>query len=351
MTKHLRVMKLFAQNRYRAKVEMSAILGVTLASVPVEIIYLGAGELYVEAHETPLCSTSWNSSCCTPTMERRYSEASKKEFQNMLQSSNLLLQSILASSATKFKENFLEMIHVSQNNTNVLFSEVYKKMDGVAKEPVSQLYQDLSSFIEGNSQDLETRVSSFFDALFPLVYHHSINPKLKDFSDDYKECLRQTRREIRPFGDIADRATQQLTRSFTVARTLLDAFEVGVEVISATGSMRFRPECDAGLMRLVYCSHCSGFARTKPCGGYCLNVVRGCLAHVAELDQPWSDYVSGLERLTSGLVSSYNIEEVLSVLDTKISEAIMYAMENGPELSKKVKNLIISVHTCLCFNL
>ncbi|PRD37684.1 UNVERIFIED_CONTAM: Glypican-5 [Trichonephila clavipes] len=232
-------------------------------------------------------------------------------------------------------KNFLEMIHVSQNNTNVLFSEVYKKMDGVAKEPVSQLYQDLSSFIEGNSQDLETRVSSFFDALFPLVYHHSINPKLKDFSDDYKECLRQTRREIRPFGDIADRATQQLTRSFTVARTLLDAFEVGVEVISATGSMRFRPECDAGLMRLVYCSHCSGFARTKPCGGYCLNVVRGCLAHVAELDQPWSDYVSGLERLTSGLVSSYNIEEVLSVLDTKISEAIMYAMENGPELSKK----------------
>ncbi|XP_055924927.1 glypican-5-like [Argiope bruennichi] len=287
--------------------------------------------------ETPQCSNSWNTSCCTPTMERRYFEASKKEFQNMLQSSNQFLQSILASSATKFKENFLDMIHVSQNNTNVLFSEVYKKMDGVAREPVSQLYQDLSSYIEGRTQDLETHISTFFDALFPLVYHHSINPKLKDFSDDYKECLRQTRREIRPFGDIADRATQQLTRSFSVARTLLDAFEIGVEVVSATSSMRFRPDCDAGLMKMVYCSHCSGFARTKPCGGYCLNVVRGCLAHVAELDQPWSDFVSGLERLTSGLVASYNIEEVLSVLDTKISEAIMYAMENGPELSKKVK--------------
>ncbi|GIY24126.1 glypican-5 [Caerostris darwini] len=233
-------------------------------------------------------------------------------------------------------ENFIERIHISQNNTYVLFSDVYKKMDGVAREPVSQLFQDLLSYMEGRQLELESKISEFFDELFPLVYHHSINPNLKDFSADYKECLRQTRREIRPFGDIADRATQHLVRSFTVARTLLDAFELGVEVITATSSMRFRPECDTGLMRMVYCSHCSGFARTKPCGGYCLNVVRGCLAHVAELDQPWSNYVKMLERLVPNLLGSYNIEDVLSVLDTKISEAIMYAMENGPDLSKKI---------------
>ncbi|KFM74440.1 Glypican-5, partial [Stegodyphus mimosarum] len=53
--------------------------------------------------ETPLCSTSWNVSCCTPTMERRYTEASKREFQNMLQSSNAFLQNLLASSAAKFR--------------------------------------------------------------------------------------------------------------------------------------------------------------------------------------------------------------------------------------------------------
>ncbi|XP_054724883.1 glypican-5-like [Uloborus diversus] len=290
-----------------------------------------------EADETPLCSNSWNVSCCTPTMERRYAEASKREFQIMLQSSNAFLQNLLATSATKLRDNFLEMIQVSQNNTNVLFSDVYKKMDGVARGPVSQLYSDLSSYVLGHTLELETRVSAFFDLLFPLVYHHSINPKLKDFSEDYKECLRETRQEIRPFGDIADHVSLHITRSFSVARTLLEALQVGVEVIGATDHMIFRADCNAGLMKLVYCSNCAGFAKAKPCSGYCLNVVRGCLAHVAELDQPWSDYVSGLERMTSGLIASYNIEEVLSVLDTKISEAIMYAMENGPELSKKVK--------------
>lgn len=233
-------------------------------------------------------------------------------------------------------ETFLEMIHVSQNNTNVLFSEVYKKMDSVARLPVSQLYSDLSSYISGQPVELESRVAAFFDSLFPLVYHHSINPKLKDFSEDYKECLRETQQEIKPFGDIANRVSLHITRSFSVARTLLEALQVGVEVIKATDNMIFRPECNNGLTKLVYCSKCAGFTGVKACSGYCLNIVRGCLAHVAELDQPWSDYVSGLERMTSGLVASYNIEEVLSVLDTKISEAIMYAMENGPDLSKKV---------------
>lgn len=290
-----------------------------------------------EEEETPLCSNSWNTSCCTPAMERRYSAASKKEFQLMLQTSNSFLQSLLSTSATKLRETFLEMIHVSQNNTNVLFSEVYKKMDSVARLPVSQLYSDLSSYISGQSIELESRVTAFFDSLFPLVYHHSINPKLKDFSEDYKECLRETQQEIKPFGDIADRVSLHVTRSFSVARTLLEALQVGIEVISATDHMIFRPECNNGLTKLVYCSQCAGYVGIKACSGYCFNVVRGCLAHVAELDQPWSDYVSGLERMTSGLVASYNIEEVLSVLDTKISEAIMYAMENGPELSKKVK--------------
>lgn len=252
------------------------------------------------------------------------------------------LQATLTQSLFPSTESFLEMIHASQNNTLVLFSEVYKKMDGVAREPVSRLYSQLASHISSSdnslSNPLDDSVRDFFNSLFPLVYHHSINPKLRDFSDDYKECLRETQTEIRPFGDIAERLAQQIRRSFSVARAVLDALSVGVEVIEQTTAMHFRSGCNEGLMSLVHCSQCSGYTAgvTRACGGYCLNVVRGCLAHVAELDQPWSDFVSGLERLASGLVGSYNIEEVLSVLDTKISEAIMYAMENGPDLSKKV---------------
>lgn len=141
-------------------------------------------------------------------------------------------------------ESFLEMIHASHNNTLVLFSEVYKKMDGVAREPVSKLYHDLTDHITSTdhttTDHLADRVRDFFNSLFPLVYHHSINPKLKDFSEDYKECLRATQQEIRPFGDIAERVSHQIQRSFSVAKAVLDSLGVGVEVIEQTATMHFR---------------------------------------------------------------------------------------------------------------
>lgn len=301
--------------------------------------HIGSSDLVpdqqIKGNDLEICPSP--KSCCTNQMIERYIEAAKKDFRNMLQTSSSYLKTLIASSATRFRENFIEMIQVSENNTNFLFSDVYKKMDTVAREPVVQLYSDLLSYINGREVDLEERIWSFFDSLFPLVYHHSINPKLKDFSDDYKECLRQTQQEIKPFGDIARKVTEQLTRSFEAAHLFLEAMNLGVEVANSTEHLDINVNCSRGLFRLTYCAHCHSLVDVKPCSGFCLNVIRGCLAGVAELDQSWNGYISALERLTSGMVGSYNIEETLSTLDAKISEAIMYAMENGPELSKKVK--------------
>jgi hypothetical protein len=44
--------------------------------------------------------------------------------------------------------------------------------------------------------------------------------------------------------------------------------------------------------------------------------------------------------------SKDGIEAVIKSLDGKLSEAIMYAMENGPELEKKVSHMFI----LKCFN-
>ncbi|XP_067143057.1 glypican-5 isoform X2 [Centruroides vittatus] len=301
--------------------------------------HIGSSDLVpdqqIKGNDLEICPSP--KSCCTNQMVERYIEAAKKDFRNMLQTSSSYLKTLIASSATKFRENFVEMIQLSENNTNFLFSDVYKKMDTVAREPVVRLYSDLLSYINGRKINLEERIWSFFDSLFPLVYHHSINPKLKDFSDDYKECLRQTQQEIKPFGDIARKVAEQLTRSFEAAHLFLEAMNLGVEVANSTEHLEINTECSKSLFRLTYCAHCHSLVDAKPCSGFCLNVIRGCLAGVAELDQPWNGYIIALERLTSGMVGSYNIEETLSTLDTKISEAIMYAMENGPELSKKVK--------------
>ena len=44
-----------------------------------------------------------------------------------------------------------------------------------------------------------------------------------------------------------------------------------------------------------------------------------------------------IERLWHSSIKTENgIEEIIRNLDVKLSEAIMHAMENGPELEKKV---------------
>lgn len=122
----------------------------------------------------------------------------------------------------------------------------------------------------------------------------------------------------------------------SLAKVFLQALSLGVEVINTTEHMDFGTECSKALVKLTYCPHCRGVVSAKPCGPYCLNVIRGCLAQVAELDRPWADFINALERMSSGFVRTYSLEEVTSRVHDEVNAAIMSASEMGPDLSKKV---------------
>ncbi|XP_076355902.1 glypican-5-like [Tachypleus tridentatus] len=290
----------------------------------------------IKGEQLELCPS--NRSCCTQDMEESYKKAAKKDFQLRLQSTGSYLKTLITTSTNQFLEKFQDMTRLAENNTQTLFSQTYQKMESVARLPTEQLFADLLAYLKGKDINLEVHVDSFFKSLLPIVYYHIINPDLKDVSDDYKTCLKEKTTEIKPFGDKPMLISLQIVRSFDVARSLLQALNLGVEVINTTEHMDFGPDCNKALVRLTYCAHCQRLVSSKPCSGFCLNVGHGCLAKVTELEKPWSDYVSALDRVATGMADSSNIEKVMNLLDTKISESIMYAMENGPEVTKKVKN-------------
>ncbi|KAJ9594289.1 hypothetical protein L9F63_014294, partial [Diploptera punctata] len=267
----------------------------------------------------------------------------------------------------------------SENKTLALFSQVYQRIAILAREPISALYADLIAYLnvikengDGDKDatatmpsitlvtadlNLEESVTTLFASLFPLVYHHAVNSHLRDFSSDYKSCLRATISEIQPFGDVPRQLAHSVAKTMEATRVLLQALNLGAEVLNNTDTLLMTDsidtagpggsqwsECHTALLRMSYCPACQGLTRhVKPCSGYCLNVLRGCLTqHASELDLPWNGFVEATERLvvavkghdsTPGIV--LNVEEVIRNLDTRISEAIMYAMENGPNLEKK----------------
>uniref|UniRef100_T1JIS7 Glypican-5 n=1 Tax=Strigamia maritima TaxID=126957 RepID=T1JIS7_STRMM len=233
-------------------------------------------------------------------------------------------------------QNILDMIRLSENNTNVLLADIYPSMWNEAHESVNKVYSDMMTYMKGEeNMDLKESVRALFDALFPLVYHHNINPKLQELSADYKECMQETQDEIRPFGDVARRLGLHVSKSLQAARVFVQALTLGMKAMNLTDYVVLTPECQRALLRLTHCPHCQGLVSAKPCTGYCLNVMHGCLSGVAEMEQPWNDFISSLETLVNGMKGAYNVEEVTASLDSKISDAIMHAMDNGPEISKK----------------
>ncbi|XP_061291195.1 glypican-5 isoform X7 [Bos javanicus] len=208
-----------------------------------------------------------------------------------------------------------------------------------AAASTQELFTDVGLYLFGADVNPEEFVNRFFDSLFPLVYNHLINPGVTDSSLEYSECVRTARRDISPFGNIPKRVLGQMGRSLLPSRTFLQALNLGIEVINTTDHLHFSKECGRALLRMQYCPHCQGLALTKPCMGYCLNVMRGCLAHVAELNPHWHVYIRSLEELSDAMHGTYDIEHVLLNFHLLVNDAVMQAHRDGQKLSEQVNKI------------
>lgn len=239
-------------------------------------------------------------------------------------------------SPAPFLEAFESLLRFAENRTSSLFETAYRPMAKEAAEPVKELFTDISLYILGTETTVESAVLRFFDSLFPLVYSRLINPGITDLSEDYTECLRLTRQDINPFGQYSKNMVTELSKSLWASRMLSQALSLGIEVINTTEHAAVSRECSRALVKMQYCPHCQGLTLIRPCVGYCLNVMRGCLASVAELDAQWKQFILTLESLTNEVAASQELEMALSGIWSSINEAILHAQLNGPQLSATV---------------
>uniref|UniRef100_A0A8D2NNB6 Glypican-5 n=1 Tax=Zosterops lateralis melanops TaxID=1220523 RepID=A0A8D2NNB6_ZOSLA len=274
--------------------------------------------------------------CCTKKMEESYQAAVRRERTQSIQALNFELKYMIVGHITAFQEAFESLRRFAENRTSSLFETAYRPMAKEAAEPVKELFTDISLYILGAETTVESAVLRFFDSLFPLVYSRLINPGITDLSEDYTECLRLTRQDINPFGHYPKNLVTELSRSLWASRMLIQALRLGSEVINTTEHAALSKECSRALVKMQYCPHCQGLTLIRPCVGYCLNVMRGCLASVSELDAQWREFISVLEYLTNEMASSHELEMALSGIWSSINEAILHAQLNGPQLSATV---------------
>ncbi|CAO1371327.1 unnamed protein product [Diamesa serratosioi] len=293
--------------------------------------------------------------CCDNRTETDVLSKSIKVFEGLIKHHTRSLKGLWDSTANIYKDHVLELSRQSENKTLILFSQVYRRMSPLSRTPILELYKSIRSHISSPKplydDELESIIEKFFINLFPLAYHHAVHSAqtdgedvtMRDFHIDYKNCLTHTYEDLQPFGDIPMKISRSLVQSVSAANVLLRALERGTDVLLSTEDIPIDTlslQCQQGLVRMNYCAACKGhnYHHARPCFGYCSNVMRGCLTqYLGALDQDWSSFSEAIQRLMTLVRSKDGIETVIKALDGKLSEAIMAAMENGPELEKKVK--------------
>jgi len=63
--------------------------------------------------------------------------------------------------------------------------------------------------------------------------------------------------------------------------------------------------CIHAATRLTYCPYCRGLADVIGCHGYCLNVMRGCLATVSDVNDVWNRFVGAYETFKAAIYFTY----------------------------------------------
>lgn len=237
---------------------------------------------------------------------------------------------------------FQYLLSFSQGHLSSLLEGTYSSLSRHALPHVNQLFSSLSHYLRGSNVSVDASVHQFFNNLFPLVYTRLINPGIDGSmttASEMSDCLRMTRQDVNPFGPHPAIMAQALAGALGAGRHLGLALEEGLEVMNATEYVSLSKECVKGLVKMMYCSHCRGLTLIKPCVGYCLNVMRGCLASVTELDQPWRKYSTLLEQLTHAMVGHHSLELALLGVRGYVNDALLYAQLHGPLITATVSEI------------
>ncbi|XP_018119403.1 glypican-5 isoform X2 [Xenopus laevis] len=300
--------------------------GRLVPEVPVE-----ESDLEICQHKAP--------TCCTRKMEESYQAAVRREIAHNIQALNFEIKFMIVSHKSNFKEGFTHLIDLAVNHTLSLFDSTFWLLEQEAVDPVRELFTDISLYVLGEEIPVDAAVSRFFDALFPLVYKHLINPRMAPLPKEHLECLRLTRQDINPFGPYSQTMVTGLSKSLWASRMMNQALNMVEHVINGTEQTVMTRECTRALVKMQYCPHCQGLTLIRPCVGYCLNVMRGCLATLAELDAPWRDFISLLEHLARQLSGSYDLELSLLGIREVVKESIQYAEMHGSNISSVVEKV------------
>lgn len=230
------------------------------------------------------------------------------------------------------------MVREVQNHTFSLLKVLYGDLASRASSPLAELFTDVGLFVLGAELNLVEASQRFFHTIFPLVYDQLEERGMAPLDPVYQDCVQSVGRRAAAYGNAPLRLALLVSHASLAERVFLQAMHLAVEVINTTDHAQPSRECRRALMRMRYCPLCQALTDSKPCMGYCLNVLRGCLASLAEVDTHWQEFVRSLEALAARMNGGNELEHVLASVPSLITDAVAYTRRNAARLTSQVRS-------------
>jgi len=272
--------------------------------------------------------------CCTPEMESKLWTLSRETYATSLSSTAKHIQAIFQTKSGLFSEFFSSLLENSKRDFHLMFKKTYGILYERNSDVFTDFFKDLEAYYDQGSVDLEQALGEFFAKLYQRMF--TVLNSQYTFDQSYLQCVSKNMKNLQPFGDVPKKLSLQLRRSFVATRTFAQALAEGKKIMTKILKIAPKDKCVEALTRMTSCPSCQGLPAIRPCTGYCLNVMKGCLAHHTELADSWDRYIDSLILVGERLIGPFNIEAVVEPIDIKISDAIMNFQESGYEVTQKV---------------
>ncbi|OWF54468.1 glypican-5-like [Mizuhopecten yessoensis] len=282
-------------------------------------------------------------SCCTSQSEQKYVIASEKYLKTSIRTKNAYLKKLLLDHISQYEERIANLVQMSENSTIRILTDIYNIPRVEHQAIVQEFYGEIRQYLKHKKHmTLRGGVAVFFDKIFPAVYKNTLNDgTVTVLSQEHHNCLRHKRQEISPspFGVLPSTISYKLSKALNVAKSYVEVLSLIVEAINTTDHLTINGKCKDQMTHLQYCSHCESYVEAKPCRGFCLNVMRGCLAQLSTLTPEWEGLIRRGVRLEGGMSQTNDIEKILNGVDRNIDAAVMHALESEDLYDRNMKAL------------
>ncbi|KRK01891.1 glypican-6 isoform X1 [Drosophila yakuba] len=282
------------------------------------------------------CEATTVGTCCTYNMETRMAMQSRQQLEGHTKDQISRMSGILGSKATKFKDIFTALLKESRTQFNNMFIKTYGVIYERNSYVFSDLFKELETYFANGRVDLLEVMDKFFNTLYQKMF--TVLNTQYTFDENYMRCVSEHMKELKPFGDVPDKLSVQIKRSFVATRTYGQALTTASEVAKKVLNVRLNADCTGALTKMQHCGACKGYTE-KPCTNYCVNVIKGCLHYQHEFDSEWENFAMAMDKVAERLLGSFNIVMVVEPLNIKISEAIMNfqrSQDSGQDITNRV---------------